>query len=296
MTGSHTLLLSTGRTLGYAEYGDPAGEPVLYFHGWPSSRIQAAPLHDLANKLHLRLIAPDRPGIGRSDFHPHLRLLHWPPLVQELADALGLTRFHAIGVSGGGLYVLSLAHAMPRRLLSASVVSGAPSFHLLAATGSGALPSHYRALLTLRRRSTRLLTLALDLASHFAARPPHTWPSRWILKRHLQPRDHLALVQQGRFSIIAQGFREAWNGNLDALLTDGEIYVQPMGFHPAEITIPVHVWHGTDDRNIPLHLAQQMAAHLPQARCHWIPGEGHFSLSMLHAPEIFKAMREDGWQ
>lgn len=34
------LSLSNGRSIGYAEYGDLQGRPVLYFHGLPSSRFE----------------------------------------------------------------------------------------------------------------------------------------------------------------------------------------------------------------------------------------------------------------
>jgi pimeloyl-ACP methyl ester carboxylesterase len=33
------LRLSDGRRLGYAEYGDPEGEPIMLFHGTPGSRL-----------------------------------------------------------------------------------------------------------------------------------------------------------------------------------------------------------------------------------------------------------------
>src|SRR5512141_2763064 len=60
--------LSGGRLLGYAEYGDPAGAPVFYFHGWPSSRLEGRAAHAPALNLGLRLVAPERPGYGLSDF------------------------------------------------------------------------------------------------------------------------------------------------------------------------------------------------------------------------------------
>ena len=35
-----TIQLSDGRRLGYAEFGDPGGAPVIYFHGWPGPRVE----------------------------------------------------------------------------------------------------------------------------------------------------------------------------------------------------------------------------------------------------------------
>jgi pimeloyl-ACP methyl ester carboxylesterase len=66
------LTLPDGRRLAYAEYGDPNGHPVFYFHGTPSSRLEPLILGDEAiAQSGLRVIAPDRPGVGQSDFQPN---------------------------------------------------------------------------------------------------------------------------------------------------------------------------------------------------------------------------------
>jgi hypothetical protein len=36
------LTLHDGRTLGYAEFGDPAGVPLIYCHGHPGSRLEGS--------------------------------------------------------------------------------------------------------------------------------------------------------------------------------------------------------------------------------------------------------------
>ena len=59
-----TVGLRDGRTLGYAEYGDPAGSPLLYFHGHPGSRLEAAFLATAAHRAQIRLVGVDRPGMG----------------------------------------------------------------------------------------------------------------------------------------------------------------------------------------------------------------------------------------
>ncbi|MBW2547908.1 MAG: hypothetical protein DRH23_06320 [Deltaproteobacteria bacterium] len=111
-----TLHLRDGRKLAYAEYGDPHGYPVMLFHGNPSSRLSWGLIPDSPFRPHLRLIAPDRPGFGRSDFQPGRRLLDWPDDVSELAEALGLNRFAVLGVSGGGPATLACAWRIPERL------------------------------------------------------------------------------------------------------------------------------------------------------------------------------------
>ena len=67
-TSDKIISLRDGRRLGYAEYGDPDGKPVFFFHGLPGSRRQRHPDNSIAIKLGARIIAIDRPGYGLSDF------------------------------------------------------------------------------------------------------------------------------------------------------------------------------------------------------------------------------------
>ena len=76
----NTFQLTDGRKLGYAEYGSPNGNPLFYFHGWPSSRIEFGGMDGdaIAAKLALRVIAIDRPGFGLSCYQPRHRFTDWP--------------------------------------------------------------------------------------------------------------------------------------------------------------------------------------------------------------------------
>ena len=61
--------LSDGRVLGYDDHGPLAGRPVFLFHGTPDSRCGWYCIGDetLAYKLGVRVLAPDRPGLGLSN-------------------------------------------------------------------------------------------------------------------------------------------------------------------------------------------------------------------------------------
>ncbi len=70
------ITLSDGRALAYAEYGDPRGTPVFFFHGTPGSR-RFHPPDEITKKSGVRLICTDRPGYGQFDLparSPHPRL------------------------------------------------------------------------------------------------------------------------------------------------------------------------------------------------------------------------------
>ena len=97
------LGLPDGRRLGYTEFGDPSGIPVFAFHGTPGSRFMFRIVHEPARRLGLRIIAPDRPGFGLSDYQENRTLSDWAADVRALADKLGLDRF---GASAPGKIVM----------------------------------------------------------------------------------------------------------------------------------------------------------------------------------------------
>src|SRR5204862_7693615 len=81
-----SIRLPDGRALAYAERGDLDGRPVFYFHGMPGSRL-FIPDPDAARDEHVRVIAADLPGMGRSDPQPGHVDADWPAAVIALANA-----------------------------------------------------------------------------------------------------------------------------------------------------------------------------------------------------------------
>lgn len=93
---SDTLTLPDGRKLGYAQYGSLTGQPILYLHGLPGSRLEAAGYNELGLKLGARIIAADRPGIGWSSPHPGRTLLDYPKDLKHLAKHLELDNYSVL--------------------------------------------------------------------------------------------------------------------------------------------------------------------------------------------------------
>jgi pimeloyl-ACP methyl ester carboxylesterase len=93
MKTNNIIQLSDGKKLCYAEYGDPQGEPTLLFHGNPGSRLSWGLYPGSPFLQNIRIIAPDRPGYGRSEFKKHA-LAKWPHDITELVDHLGIKKFH----------------------------------------------------------------------------------------------------------------------------------------------------------------------------------------------------------
>jgi pimeloyl-ACP methyl ester carboxylesterase len=275
--------LPDGRQLGISEYGDPRGRPVMFFHGWPSSRIQARPLDGLALARGLRVIAPDRPGVGDSDPRPGRRFGDWPADVAALADALGLGRFLVLAVSGGGPYALAVAARLPERVEAVSVVSGAPPLDQPA--DRRGLHWAYRTLAGARQLRRAVLPPVLGASRWMVGRGSDQPPLSWLLHT-IAPSDREVLRESDGWDTVSASFLNAIRGGPQRVLEEGELYLQPWDFHPEAITMPVSFWHGSDDRNLPLPLVQRLAARIPHAVTHWVAGSGHYALPLRLAPVI----------
>lgn len=108
---------SDGTDISYPDVGPPDGDLVLCVHGTPGSRMQATgPLIGDAERLGLRVVAPDRPGYGGSSFAPY-RVVDYPGIVARFADALGIGTFGVIGTSGGGRYACACGAALGNRVV-----------------------------------------------------------------------------------------------------------------------------------------------------------------------------------
>ncbi|WP_050030106.1 alpha/beta hydrolase [Verrucomicrobium sp. BvORR034] len=276
------LTLQSGRKLAYEEYGDPAGVPLFYFHGWPGSRLQGELFHPSGVKHRLRIIACDRPGLGKSDFQPGRQLLDWPPLMTELADHLQAEKFHVLGVSGGGPYVLAMAHAMPERLLSAGVICGAPPLKLV---GTQELMWTYKLALWGQRHTPLLLGPGLAVAARFLGLPRDHSATRLFLKQQCE-RDRLAMSDAELFRIMTSAGRESLLSGARAVSTDGNIYSSDWGIDLADVHFPLRYWHGARDNNIPPALVERFVKRLPHATLTILPEEGHYSLPMLCGGQI----------
>ncbi|MFB6152239.1 MAG: alpha/beta fold hydrolase [Haloarculaceae archaeon] len=114
-----------GRTVAYAEYGDPDGTPVLFFHGTPGSRVLGALYDEPARDRGVRVIAPDRPGYGRSSPWPDRTFADAPAFAVPVLDDAGVDRAGVVGFSGGGPHALALAATRGDRVTRVDLVASA---------------------------------------------------------------------------------------------------------------------------------------------------------------------------
>jgi pimeloyl-ACP methyl ester carboxylesterase len=277
---TRSVTLPDGRELAYEEYGDPGGEPVLSFHGGLSSRLDAAPAHQAALDLGVRLLSPDRPGIGRSTYQPGRRLLDWPADVAALTDALGIDRFAVMGWSCGGPYAAVCGARMSDRITAVALLSSAVPLELVGTTKG--LARDDRILLFLVRWAPRVASALLRVTIGEAS-------ERRLyreIRRSFPAVDRAALEERGSIVDAVAFVKESMRQGTEGCLQDYRIFGSPWGFDLSEVTVPVRIWEGEEDTTGPPEYRELLLRHLPRAQLSLVPGEGHLSLLQHQAPAI----------
>ncbi len=281
--------LPDGRRLCYDTWGDPQGTPCFLFHGWPGSRLMGSVLDHLCRQRGVRLIAPDRPGFGRSDLHPDRTLLDWPRDVAALADHLELDRFAVVGISNGGPYALACGAAMPERMTGLAVVSGMGPVHTDAARR--ALAAQVQLTFSLNALSP-VASEAIVWVLAFGARvAPVFMASQMRLAAPAS--DRAVLDRPDVFDALKAEYAEAFHQGAEGLNAEIGLMRSDWGFDLSSIAMPVHLFHGEQDANVPVALARQVVAALADPQPQFIEDAAHYWY-VDHFDEVLDALGHRG--
>ncbi len=253
------LRLPDGRVLHAYDTGPAdAALTVYWHHGTPNIGTPPQPLLSAG----VRWISHDRPGYGPSTRQPDRDVAAVATDAAAVADAVGVGRFATMGASGGGPHALACAALLGDRVTAVVTIAGiAPSDAdgldwyadmypggaaelRAAAAGPVALERH----VTTAEFDPEMFTVADQAAL--------TGDWAWL----------------GR--IAGQAIAGGWAGTID----DDLAFARPWGFRPGDVTVPVLVQQGEQDRCVPAAHGRWLTERCPQAELRLYPGDGHISV------------------
>ena len=289
MTATLYHQLPDGRRRAYCTYGDPTGFPVFYAHGGPGSRLEGELFHEAAKRHALRLIAMDRPGLGRSDNLPGRSLLDYPRHIQALADELELERYGLLGWSGGGAPTIAAAYARPAQAAFVISIAGYTNFGEFPG-GRELLPPADRRVLKLGQVSPLLARFLIKLMQLYLFLAPGAYLNAFI--RQASECDRELLAQESTSHLFLADQQEALRQGVAGLTEDALIQYADWPFSLVEVQPRVHVFQGQQDHFVPPAVGEHLANHLHDGVLHLYPDEGHF-LPLSHGDEIFAVARAE---
>lgn len=278
---NQTLKLPDGRVMGFSEFGDPSGRPLLYFHGYPSSRLEGTGMDHVARKTNLRVFTLERPGFGISTPQPGRRVIDYVHDVKAFTDYMGFGRVAIMGGSGGGPYALACAHSLPRSMLSAVglFASGGPydkSWEGIPLRSRlGYLTAKYAP------RALGATGSAIVGTAKWAIRGPGAKRFDAMLAKERQTSENPPsgmTVEEAREEAIRtmfEGFAQGSGAFVEEAIV---LSVRHWGFELEETDFPIQIWHGEKDTNAPIQWIRNMSKRLPNSRLKEYPGESHYTM------------------
>jgi pimeloyl-ACP methyl ester carboxylesterase len=276
VSGFDAATAPDGRTLTYAEWGDPGGFPVFSLHGTPGSRFGRHYDESKYTEAGARVITYDRPGYGGSDRHRGRRVVDCVDDVAALADHLGFEQFAIIGGSGGGPHALAVAARLPSRVRRATCAVGlvpydTRDFDFFEGMDPQNVQEFGWALAGEDVLVPELEREAAEMLDRIARDPAKVLGDEWDLPEA----DRAELARPERHDVIRHQMGEAFSNGVWGWVDDDLCFLQPWGFDVAEIDIPTRVVYGTTDVLVPRGHGEWLARHVPRAEVIVEHDQGH---------------------
>ncbi|KAL9637421.1 MAG: hypothetical protein Q9164_002193 [Protoblastenia rupestris] len=263
--------LPDGRTMGFAEYGNLEGTPAFFLHGAPGSRYDGIGLIDIAKKLNVRIICPDRPGHGLSSFQPDRKLGDYPNDISQLAKHLGTAQYNVFGQSGGGPYAVACAYGLPKdEILNVAVVAVA------ALSAQKWIPSVMRFLTNWYLKDDKRLQKSL-----------------YRMYKYLTEEDRAEITKPEAESLMMASLKAAYAQGPNGVIRDGQLYITPWDFELKDIQKEIKLFDGHKDDRTPLVFGRYYKANLPKAELIEFEDASHFTVNR-HDEEIMSKLVGSG--
>jgi pimeloyl-ACP methyl ester carboxylesterase len=284
-----TVTRPDGRVIEFLVAGPADGLPLVLHEGTPCGLVLYPPTVRAAALRGLRVVLAARPGYEGSTPRAGRRVVDVAGDTAAVLDDLGAGSFVTAGWSGGGPHALACAAALPGRCLAAASIAGvapyqAPGLDWLAGMGPENVAEFGAALagqaeLTAfldREAATMGAVTGQDVAQAFGGLVIEA--DQAVLTGEFA--DHVAACLRAALSSGIAGWRD-----------DDLAFTRDWGFSldPAingETPLRAAIWQGDQDRMVPFAHGQWLAAAIPGARVHLMPGDGHLSMTVSAFDQI----------
>lgn len=270
-----TLRTPDGRTLAYAQWGDPDGSPIFSLHGTPGCRLNRHPDNAKVAATGARVITYDRPGYGASDRQRGRIVNDCVADVTALADELGFDEFAVTGGSGGGPHCLAVAAGLPDRITRAACIVGVAPYDALGDQWvEGMDPENIKefgwALAGEERLAPELTREANEMLTRMAADPATV-----LGDFDIPEADREILARPEVAQVMTESLTECVRNGIWGWADDDIAFTVPWGFDPAAIRVPTAVWWGSKDVLVPPAHGEWLARTVPNAAVRIDTSGGH---------------------
>jgi pimeloyl-ACP methyl ester carboxylesterase len=280
--------LKDGRELEILDNGINSDQAIIFHHGTPGHATAWLSWLDEAAAAGVRALSYSRAGYGTSDRNPGRSVISINSDIAQVLDGKGITKFVAIGWSGGGPH--ALANTFEPRNVGAISLAGVGAFgvdDLNFLEGMG--PENHDEFGAALKGESVITQWMNDNA--VAMKNVSGNDIREAFGGLIGDADK-DVLEGATADAMAATMRSGLAVSFDGWIDDDLVFIKHWGFDLAAITKPVILWQGDQDLMVPHAHSYWLEKHIPTAKLTFIPGHGHISLGEKYRPEILKQALE----
>ncbi len=270
----------------YEAWGDPRHRPLLFFHGFPGSRIQGKALLPSLDQHQVYLIAADRPGYGETQGTGHAR--EYLEDLGSMLSALKVGRYGIVGVSGGAPWSHLMASMFPDHVQTLGIVCGLAPYN----KETAGYFSHFQ------NRALKLRQVLPNAFSELLVKQvmKNFDPEKRLqfFLRFLDPSDQHILRLPAHRELIIKSMEEARKQSAKGIVSDSWLYKRDWLSQDCDLSrlrkIPAFYFHGKKDRILDHRMSEWMNKLNPESRLQFFDDEGHYSLPLRHSSLILSEL------
>jgi pimeloyl-ACP methyl ester carboxylesterase len=260
------LTAPDGRTLGYELLGPHDGDRVVSVHGTPGSRIGRFPIGDPYTAAGVRVLQFDRGGYGLSTRLPGRSVGDGAADVAAITDHLGWETFAVTGGSGGGPHALSCGVLLGERVTRVMVESSLAPFDARGLDWYAGMANGNVEEFRAAERDEQAVRAVVEREAKGILERLDGDPAELLgASYELADADVTAMSNDAIARELRATLREGLRTGIDGWVDDDLTFVNPWGFDPQALTVPVMVRYGAADTLVPAAHGRWLATHIPRA-------------------------------
>jgi len=279
-------LQAAGRTLEILIGGRSGGYPLVYHGGTPSGATPFPLVVEQAADRGFRTITYSRPGYGTSTSSPGRKVGDGAADTERILDSLGYGEFVTFGWSGGGPHALACAALLGDRCVATSLIAGVAPSDADGLDWSAGMGDENLVEFELARQGGPEFESLLATVSEAMKTVTDSETVAEALGGLVTDRDKDAIVNHGLGEYLIRAMTQATLEGTDGWRDDDVAFLSDWGVDLAAIDRPVRIWHGTEDRMVPVGHGRWLADEVPGATIDVAEGEGHISIVRTAVPQL----------
>ena len=283
------LTLKDGRLLQWADNDVQSDRAIVLHHGTTISLDVWRTWMRFGAERNARIIAINRPGVDQSTRKKGRNIYSDIEDLNELLEEVGITRFVAIGWSGGGA-----------RALGSGLLKSCVAIHTVASIArfEDGVPESFRGLTDEQIERNRGFQGNYEKMFDFRK---VTYEEDLALTYDQVLEMLSTLPQYKKFETEYREFSRDFKDSIYNVCKNGpeidadDIYANanPWGFDIDEIKQPVTLWHGVQDDGVVIGRSEYLAGRLANATLHALPDQDHISIVVEYRDQVLSAAIQD---